>query len=295
MRERDVTAKRGEKTMLKNKQMLNIYSVCMMSLLTIPINTSAETVTPNQQCHSTNPLDFHSKCKPEATAWGNELFNLWNKLTPQVEKDAIRGYTAMDFGKINSYLRTDYFDVLDQEKVEKSIKQIDRAFSRVRLHDDMIVYRRVSESAFGLPENSLVKLDLKEDDPINSISKIDMESFEFFKNRFQGKYKKDPAYISTSIVKDAAEVFSFHPILMKIHVPKGVPAIYVDPLSENPGEMELLLPRNRTYKVTNISPVIEKDKESIVVDVEILDISSNYRNKRAADIIYEDSLPSLSK
>ncbi|PGT49846.1 ADP ribosyltransferase [Bacillus cereus] len=282
---------------LKNKHMLNICSVCicMMSLLTIPIHTSADTVTSNQQCHSTNPLDFHSTCKSEATDWGNELFNLWNKLTPQAEKDAIRGYTAMDYSRINGYLRSDYYDVLDQEKIEKSIKQIDRAFSRVRLHDDIIVYRRVRESAFGLPENSLVKHAVKEEDPVNSTSKIDMESLEFFKNRFQGKYKKDPAYISTSIVKDAAEGFSEAPILMKIHVPKGVPAIYVDPLSENPGEMELLLPRNRTYKVTNISPIIEKDKEYIMVDVEILDISSNYRNKRATDIIYEDSLPSLSK
>ncbi|WP_253717600.1 hypothetical protein [Bacillus cereus] len=47
-----------------------------MSLLIIPIHTSAETVTSNQQCHSTNPLDFHSACKLEATAWGNELFKL---------------------------------------------------------------------------------------------------------------------------------------------------------------------------------------------------------------------------
>ncbi|OOR72471.1 hypothetical protein BLX06_24660 [Bacillus cereus] len=58
--------------------------------------------------------------------------------------------------------------------------------------------------------------------------------------------------------KDAAKTFSLQSILMKIHVPKGVPAIYVDLLSTVPGEMELLLPRNRTYKVTNISPVIEK-------------------------------------
>ncbi|MEK4503908.1 ADP-ribosyltransferase [Bacillus sp. FSL R12-0069] len=283
--------------MLKNKRILNICSVCigMVSLLTMPINTSAKTVTSHQQCHSTNPLDFHSKCKTEAESWGNELFNLWNKLTPQVEKDVVRGYTAMDYHMINSYLRSDYFDVLDQEKTEASIKQIDRAFSRVRLHEDIIVYRRVREGAFGLPENSLVKLDLKEDDPDNSTAKINMESFEFFKNRFQGKYKKDPAYMSTSIVKDAAEAFSMAPILMKIHVPNGVPAIYVDPLSKNPGEMELLLPRNRTYKVKNISPVIEKDKEYIMVDVEILDIASNYRNKRATDIMYEDSLPSLAR
>ncbi|WP_268988625.1 hypothetical protein [Bacillus thuringiensis] len=33
----------------------------------------------------------------------------------------------------------------------------------------------------------------------------------------------------------------------------------------------------------------------IMLDIEILDIASNYRNKRAADIMYEDSLPSLSK
>ncbi|PEQ51207.1 ADP ribosyltransferase [Bacillus cereus] len=277
--------------------MLNICSACIgvMALLTIPTHTSAETVTSNQQCHSTNPLDFHSTCKSEATAWGNELFNLWNKLTPQVEKDAIRGYTAMDYSSINGYLRSDYYDVLDQAKIEKSIKQIDRAFSRVRLHDNIIVYRRVSERAFGLSENALVNHTEKEEDPVNSVSKINMENFEFFKNRFQGKYKKDPAYISTSIVKDAAEGFSGAPILMKIHVPKGVPAIYVDPLSNVPGEMELLLPRNRSYKVTNISPVIEKDKEYIMMDVEILDISSNYRNKLAANIVYDDSLPSLSK
>ncbi|CUB53796.1 Mono-ADP-ribosyltransferase C3 precursor [Bacillus subtilis] len=278
----------------KNKRILYtcIVGASILSSLTIPMNTSAE-ATVNQQCHSTTPLDFSATCKSEATAWGNELFNLWNKLTPQVEKDAIRAYTAMDASTINGYLQSDYFDVLDQDKVEKSIKQMDRAFSRVRLHDDMIVYRRENESAFGLPEGSLVKL-LNEDDPWNSPSKIDMESFEFFKNRFQEKYKKDPTYISTSIVKDPSEGFSRRPILMKIHIPKGMPAIYVEPLSHFPEEMELLLPRNRTYKVTNISPVIEKDKEYVMLDIEILDIPSNYRNKRAADIIYDDSLPSLS-
>ncbi|OUB27336.1 ADP ribosyltransferase [Bacillus thuringiensis serovar yunnanensis] len=282
---------------LKNKKILHAFMVGagVMSLLTVPTGTSAETVT-TQQCHSTNPLDFQSVCKSEATTWGNELFNLWNKLTPRVEKDVVRGYTAADYQTINGYLRSDYFDVLDQEKVEKSIKLMDRAFSRVRIHDDMIVYRRVSEIAFGLPEGSLVTSDIKENDSLVHInSKIDMGMFETFKNMFQGKYKKDPTYISTSIVKDAAEGFRDLPILLKIHIPKGVPAIYVDPISNVPGEMELLLPRNRTYKVTNVSPVVEKDREYIMLDVEILDIQSNYRNKRAADIVYEDRLPSLSK
>ncbi|MEJ9166914.1 ADP-ribosyltransferase [Bacillus thuringiensis] len=282
--------------MLKHKKIVyaGIIGASLLSSFTIPMSTSAET-TAGPQCHATAPLDFKSECKSEAKAWGNELFNLWNKLTPQVEKDAIRGYTAMDYSRINGYLRSDYYDILDQEKLEKSIKLIDRAFSKAPLYNDIVVYRRVGASAFGLSENELVKLDLKEDDIVNSTSKINMEIFEGFKNMFQGKYKKDPAYISTSIVKDPKEGFSYRPILMKIHVPKGVPAIYVDPLSQFPGEMELLLPRNRTYKVTNISPVIEKNREYVQVDVEILDIKSNYRNKRAADIVYEDRLPSLSK
>ncbi|WP_100618096.1 ADP-ribosyltransferase [Bacillus cereus] len=283
--------------MILKKRILHAFIVCasFILILAVPINTSAETTT-NRQCHSTNPLDFQSVCKSEATAWGNELFNLWNKLTPRVEKDVVRGYTAADYHIINGYLRSDYFNVLDQEKVEKGIKLMDRAFSRVRLHDDMIVYRRVSERAFGLSEGSLVTSDIKENDSLVNInSKIDMGNFETFKNMFQGKYKKDPTYISTSIVKDAAEGFRDLPILLKIHIPKGVPAIYVDPISNVPGEMELLLPRNRTYKVTNISPVIEKDREYIMLDVEILDIPSNYRNRRAVDIKYEDRLPSLSK
>ncbi|MGG0397441.1 ADP-ribosyltransferase, partial [Bacillus toyonensis] len=238
----------------------------------------------NKQCHSIEPLDFKSVCKSEATDWGNKLFSLWDNLTPQIEKDAVRGYTGIDYEDINSYLRSDYFDVRDQEKIKRSIQQMDLAFSRVRLYEDMIVYRRASESAFGYQEGTLVNEGV-----------IDMEQFEMFKNRFQGKYKKDPTYISTSIVKDVAEGFSNRPILLKIHVPKGVPAMYLDPLTHFSGEMELLLPRNRTYKVKTISPVTEEDREYVMLDVEILDIPSNYQNKRATDIRYEGSLPSLSK
>ncbi|MHB0802415.1 ADP-ribosyltransferase [Bacillus thuringiensis] len=284
--------------MLKHKKILyaGIMGASMLSPFSIPMSTSAET-TAGQQCHATAPLDFKSECKSEATAWGKEFFNLWNKLTPQVEKDTVRDYTGGGYGDINRYLRSDYFDVIDQEKTEASIKQMDRAFSRVRLHDDMVVYRRVSESAFNLPDyisNYLLEK-TGETTLVNKDLKVNVEKLEIFKNMFQGRYKKDPAYISTSIVKDVATGFNELPILMKIHVPKGVPAVYVDPLSNAQGEMELLLPRNRTYKVTNISPVIEKDREYVQVDVEILDIKSNYRNKRAADIVYEDRLPSLSK
>ncbi|EJQ97267.1 hypothetical protein II5_05997 [Bacillus cereus MSX-A1] len=274
---------------LKNQKVVHacMIGASVVSLFTVPSGTSAET-TMTQQCHATSPLHFHSECKIEAMDWGNNLFNLWDKLTPRIEKDIIRGYTAANYQTINGYLRSEYFNPLDQEKVERSVKLMDRAFSRVRLQEDMIVYRRVSERSFGLKSGEFGEL-------MNEESRINMSAFETFKRLFQGKYKKDPTYISTSIVKDAAESFSHLPILMKIHIPKGVPAIYVAPLSHLPEEDELLLPRNRTYKVTNILPVIEEDREYIMLDIEILDIASNYRNKRSNDIVYDDNLPSLSK
>ncbi|MHA2896482.1 ADP-ribosyltransferase [Bacillus cereus] len=76
---------------------------------------------------------------------------------------------------------------------------------------------------------------------------------------------------------------------------KGYQLFYVAPLSQVYEEMGLLLLRNRTYKVTNISPMVEKNKAYTMVDAKILDIPSNYCNKRAANVIYENSLPSLSK
>ncbi|WP_255404673.1 ADP-ribosyltransferase [Thermoactinomyces sp. DSM 45892] len=273
----------------------------MVSSIVIPIHVSAQSkveVT-TKQCLSKRPLEFREECKSEADEWGNELFSLWNKLAPQVEKDIVRGYTMADYSAINGYLRSNFFEGLDQAKIEKSIKHMDKAFSRVRLFQDTIVYRRVSERAFGLQNGDL----------INDDSKINMDRFEGFKTLFQGKMKKDPAYMSTSIMKDVAGGFSELPILMKIHVPQGVPAMYLAPLSNFPDEMELLLPRNRTYKVTNISPVtekisekdeegktIERDREYVLVDIDILDIPSNYREKRSLDNkIFEDRLPSLSK
>ncbi|WP_286118851.1 ADP-ribosyltransferase [Thermoactinomyces sp. DSM 45891] len=273
----------------------------MVSSIVIPIHVSAQSKVEatTKQCLSKRPLEFSLECKSEADEWGNELFNLWNKLAPQVEKDIVRGYTMADYSSINSYLRSDFFEGLDQAKIEKSIKHMDKAFSRTRLYQDTIVYRRVSERAFGMQNGDL----------INEDSKINMDGFEGFKTLFQGKMKKDPAYMSTSIIKDAASGFSELPILMKIHVPQGVPAMYLAPLSNFPDEMELLLPRNRTYKVTNISPVtekisekdeegktIERDREYVLVDIDILDIPSNYREKRSLDNkMFEDRLPSLSK
>lgn len=64
----------------------------------------------------------------------------------------------------------------------------------MRLHDDIIVYRRVSESAFGLPENSLVKHIVKEDNPVNSTSKIDRKALNSLKIGFKENIKRPSLY-----------------------------------------------------------------------------------------------------
>lgn len=56
---------------------------------------------------------------------------------------------------------------------------------------------------------------------------------------------------------------------IRLHISRGTRAIYMAPLSVFPTEMELLLPRNKTYQVTNIFIVGEENKY-ILIDADIL-------------------------
>lgn len=60
-------------------------------------------------------------------------------------------------------------------------------------------------------------------------------------------------YLSTSLDPHVAEQFGnegWTRHMMKIHVPKGHPVSYTAPISENPKQREVLLPRNTLFKHT---------------------------------------------
>ncbi|PEF60812.1 hypothetical protein CON35_28890 [Bacillus cereus] len=211
--------------------------------------------------------------------WGNQFYQKWITKISLIEKQALLNYTGSGYYGINTYLRTNQGKLPGTSlNTEQKIKYIDRTMQVAPLEDSIKVYRRVDEKAFGLQPESLIQN--------NKLNKV---AFEVFKQKFSGKYKTDFAYMSTSILKDASSSFSGLPILFRITVPKGIQGVYLAPLSHFPDEMELLLARNMTYRVKEISIVKEQQREYVLIDATITKVQPKALH------LMEESLPSLSK
>lgn len=204
-------------------------------------------------------LDFLSQAK----SWGNEYCSTWINNITELEKKEIGSYAGVGYRDINTYLRTYNGELLGVKfDIEEKIRHLDHALQTAKLKDTIVVYRRVSETAFGTSTQTL----------IDKNNQIDSTQLQEFKRNHLGKQKKEYAYMSTSIIKDPTPEFSKLPILLRMVVPKGNIAAYIAPLSPSPEEMELLLPRNTSYQITNITPVIQNEHQYILVDavIEIL-------------------------
>ncbi|WP_186323887.1 ADP-ribosyltransferase [Bacillus thuringiensis] len=225
-------------------------------------------------------LDFYSMAqKEQAMVWGNQFYQKWMTKISPIEKQQLIDYTGNGYYDINAYLRTNQGNLPGHSlATEEKIKHMDRAMQAVPLEDSIKVYRRVDEKAFGLQPESLIQND-----------KLNRAAFESFKQKFSGKYKTDFAYMSTAILKDASPGFSGYPILFRITVPKGIDGVYLAPLSHFPDEMELLLARNMTYQVKNISVVKEQQREYVLIDATITKAQPKSLH------MLEETLPSLSK
>ncbi|WP_148640433.1 ADP-ribosyltransferase, partial [Streptomyces azureus] len=66
----------------------------------------------------------------------------------------------------------------------------------------------------------------------------------------QGNVYDDLGFMSTSLGKDPA--FEYKPVHLHLRVPEGTPALWIDHISSNKGERELLLARGVEYKVTRV-------------------------------------------
>lgn len=109
-----------------------------------------------------------------------------------MEKE-IGSYAGIGYRDINTYLRTYNGQLLGvNPNIEEKIKQLDHALQTAKLMDTIVVYRRVSETAFGSSQQSL----------IDKNNQINLTQLQEFKQNFLGKYKKEYAYMSTSIIKD---------------------------------------------------------------------------------------------
>ena len=149
---------------------------------------------------------------------------LCKKSPPQCE--GLHTYTTNSYAYMNQYLRGQR-DTLD-ESLQEAVKEIDKAFDAASpLSKNVQVSRYVSS-------NFLENLNLR-----------------------PGDIFEDKAFVSTDYGNARGNE-------LQIFVPKGAKAIYLDKISDYPGERELLLPRGSRFKVLDSPNPTEVALELII-------------------------------
>jgi hypothetical protein len=70
--------------------------------------------------------------------------------------------------------------------------------------------------------------------------------------QMEGGVFDDPAFTSTALGKTPPPPFDGKPVWMHLRVPKGTPALWLEPITQVKGERELLLAKGSEYKVTRV-------------------------------------------
>ena len=139
----------------------------------------------------------------------------WKKLMNS-EQNAMVEYSGPHYGITNRYLRNALYsdDDIEWDKTAQRVKEIDRALSRNKLGDDLVLYRGVKR-----------------------------EEFEWW-------LKNDTldAYKSSSISKSVANQFDANYQII-INAPAKTQGFYLGDFSDFSSEKEFLINRNQKYKI----------------------------------------------
>nr|WP_257150172.1 ADP-ribosyltransferase [Bacillus cereus] len=100
----------------------------------------------------------------------------------ELEKKEIGYYAGVGYRDINTYLRNYNGQLLGvKPDIEEKIKRLDYSLQTATLKDTIAVYRRVSETAFGLSNQSL----------INQNNQVNHNQLQEFKKNFLANIKKN--------------------------------------------------------------------------------------------------------
>ncbi|MET9044364.1 ADP-ribosyltransferase, partial [Streptomyces sp. NPDC004362] len=149
----------------------------------------------------------------------------WNDFLDTLDpsgKDALNTYSDHYYTQINGHLRGAYPDV--SPSILHTIDEMDRVMGTRPVPENIMVVRGT-----GI-------------DHLNLRSPMQMV----------GNTYGDPAYTSTALGETVPAPFRHKPVVMHLRVPKDTPALWIDHISANPGERELLLARGTDYKVTRV-------------------------------------------
>ncbi|EYT81077.1 hypothetical protein CF54_21645, partial [Streptomyces sp. Tu 6176] len=150
--------------------------------------------------------------------------NYWNDFLDDLDpdaRDALYTYSDHYYTQINGHLRSG-MDV--SQHILDTIDNMDEVMGTRPVPEDVMVIRGT-----GI-------------DHLNLRSPLEME----------GRVFGDLAYTSTAFGETVPPAFRYKPVVMHWRVPKGTPALWIDHISANPGEREILLARGTDYKVTRV-------------------------------------------
>lgn len=163
------------------------------------------------------------------------------------ELEALDRYTLGGHKNTNAYLRNTR-KKLDL-RARAVIEGLDMAMEKAAVPADVTVYRGVNST------------DILKGNP------GDFDSLEEYLDSMVGAQFRDPGFVSTSVDPGVADAFSSDTV-MEIRVPKGTKGFYMEPITNVPGEEELLLDRGYEFKITGIEDNGEGNYRVVVEPVE---------------------------
>ncbi len=154
---------------------------------------------------------------------------LVSSLSPS-EHNSIVSYTGNGYFDINNYLRTGNEVYNKNGKTSKKIKNMTDVLEKSSLKEDVVVHRGIGGSLpkmLGVDNNTLKNKE--------------------FQQSLRGTVITEKGFFSSGgAMKDAWAGTKIH-----AKVPKGSKGMYVDPISQFPGEHESILQRNSSFKIVD--------------------------------------------
>ncbi|MHC5257261.1 putative T7SS-secreted protein [Streptomyces sp. UC4497] len=149
--------------------------------------------------------------------WGGFVDSL-----PAHERDALVDYSGNSYVPINQFLRG---KAMGTEQVSSWINDMDSAMSRSALPEDLVVHRGTGVDHW------------LEEFKVDNVEEL------------TGKVIDEKGYMSASLGPAA---FGNKPAILHLRAPEGTEGIWVDGISQNAGERELLLGRGKEFHVTSV-------------------------------------------
>lgn len=160
----------------------------------------------------------------------------WDAL-PKRQRDAVREYTSYHYREVNKALRDGVYSAgKAQPDVRGRIDRCTEALDAFGVAEDVVVYRGV-----GSMRAMASFLEVTE-------AELDKMAQDGTLGQLVGNRAHEDAFMSTGVAPGKA----WSGPKLVVLVPKGTPALYVDPVSANKGEKELLIQRGSRFEVVKV-------------------------------------------